>query len=258
MDKTKTGKKLSRREFLKVGAAGVGVAALGSMPNTVFGQAPAVLKGTKLTVLQGTYFIAPGQDLYKKQAAAWGQANGVEMSADFLNWPDLQPKIAAAIQAGGVDIVELWPSWNHLYKDNLVDLTPEAEAFAKAGGGFEKYVANSAPVNGRYLGIPHGMSNASMAYRINLFKEVGVANAEDGAKVDLTWDQYFDIGKKCKAKGKPFGQALGHSTGDPPGYVYPYMWANGAMEIDKDGKSVQFNKPEFVEAMRKFIQAWKD
>ena len=152
----------------------------------------------------------------------------------------------------------MWPSWNHLYKDNLVDMTPEAEEFGKRGGGFEKYVKNSAPVNGRYLGIPHGQSNASMAYRISLFKEAGVANAEDGAKVDLTWDQYFEVAKKCKAKGKPFGQALGHSTGDPPGYVYPYMWANGAMEVDKDEKSIQFNKPEFVEAMRKFIQAWKD
>ena len=144
MDKKKSQRKLSRREFLKVGAAGVGVAALGSMPQQVFGAAPAIKKGTKLTILQGTYFIAPGQDLYKKQAAEWGQANGVEVSADFLNWPDLQPKIAAAIQAGGVDIVELWPSWNYLYKNNLVDMTKEAEEFGKRGGGFEKYVLNSA------------------------------------------------------------------------------------------------------------------
>ena len=148
MDKKKT-QKLSRREFLKVGAAGVGVAALGSMPQQVFGAAPAIKKGTKLTILQGTYFIAPGQDLYKKQAAEWGQVNGVEVSADFLNWPDLQPKIAAAIQAGGVDIVELWPSWNYLYRNNLVDMTKEAEEFGKRGGGFEKYVLNSAKMGNR-------------------------------------------------------------------------------------------------------------
>jgi len=258
MEKQKSKRKLSRREFIKTGAAGIGVAALGSLPNKVFGQAPAAIKGTKLAILQGTYFIAPAQDLYKQQAAEWGKANGVEMSADFLNWPDLQPKIAAAIQAGGVDIVELWPSWNHLYKDNLVDMTEEAEAFGKRGGGFEKFVLNSAPVGNRYLGIPHGMSNASMNYRISLFKEAGVANAEDGNKVDLTWDEYHAVAKKLKAKGKPFGQALGHSTGDPPGFCYPYMWAHGAMEVDKDGKSIQFNKPQFVEGMRKFIEAWKD
>src|SRR5512136_2642846 len=151
---------LTRRDFLKAGAAGLGIAAMGTLPGQVFG-APAVKKGTKLSILQGTYFIAPGQDLYKKQAADWGKANGVEMSTDFLNWPDLQPKIAAGVQAGGVDIVELWPGQNHLYKDSLVDMTPEAEEFGKRGGGFEEYVKNSAPVNGRYLGIPHGQSNAS-------------------------------------------------------------------------------------------------
>jgi multiple sugar transport system substrate-binding protein len=251
-------RRVSRRTVLKAGAASLGVAALGSVPEKVFGGAPAVLKGTTLTILQGTYFIAPGQDLYKKQAAEWGQTNGVDARADFLNWPDLQPKIAAAIQAGGVDIVELWPGWNYLYKDNLVDVTDIAEEFGKRGGGYEEYVKNSAPVRGRYLGVPHGQSNASMAYRIGLFKEAGVAAADDGNKVDLTWDQYFEVAKKLKAKGKPFGQALGHSTGDPPGFVYPYMWSNGAMEVDKDQKTILFNKPEFVEAMRKFIQAWKD
>ena len=178
-----------------------------------------MIKGTSLSILQGTYFIAPGQDLYKKQAQEWGKANGVTMSADFLNWPDLQPKIAAAIQAGGVDIVELWPGWNYLYQNNLVDLTEMAEEFGKRGGGFEKYVLNSAQVEGRYLGIPHGYSNGSMNYRISWFKEAGCPNAEDGNKVDLTWDEYHAIAKKCKAAGHPFGQALGHSTGRPAGLL---------------------------------------
>ena len=110
--KKNKGRKLSRREFMKAGVAGLGVAAMGGLTGKAFG-APAVIKGTSLTILQGTYFIAPGQDLYKKQAQEWGQANGVTMNADFLNWPDLQPKIAAAIQGGGVDIVELWPGWNY-------------------------------------------------------------------------------------------------------------------------------------------------
>ena len=105
---------------------------------------------------------------------------------------------------------------------------------------------------------PTVTSNGSMAYRINWFKEAGCPNAEDGNKVDLTWDEYFAIGKKCKAKGHPFGQALGHSTGDPPGYCYPYMWSYGAMEVEKDGKTIAFNKPQFVEGMRKFIEGWKD
>jgi multiple sugar transport system substrate-binding protein len=258
--KGKTMLKLSRRDFLKAGAAGLGVAAVGGLlPDMLLAaKAPAFKKGTSLSILQGSYFIAPSQDLYKRQAQEWGEANGVKMSCDFLNWPDLQPKIAASVQAGGYDIVELWGGWNYLYKDNLVDVADIAEPFGKRNGGWERYVELSYKVGNRCLGVPHGYSNGSMAYRISWFKEAGCPNAEDGNKVDLTWEEYFAIGKKCKAKGHPFGQALGHSTGDPPGVCYPYMWAYGAMEVEKDGKTIAFNKPQFVEGMRKFIEGWKD
>jgi len=57
--------KLSRREFLKAGAAGLGVAALGGLPRQGFGQAPAVVKGSKLSILQETYFIPAAQELYR-------------------------------------------------------------------------------------------------------------------------------------------------------------------------------------------------
>jgi multiple sugar transport system substrate-binding protein len=255
--KKQTKGKVSRRDFIKAGVAGLGMATVGGLTRKVFG-APAVIKGTKLGILQATYFIAPAQNLFKKQAEEWGKMAGVTVAVDFLNWPDLQPKIAAAIQAGGVDLVELWSTWNFLYRNNLVDLTKEAEEFGKRGGGFEDYVLRSGKVGNRWLGIPTGFSNDSGNYRISWFKEAGVANAEDGNKLDMTWDEYHAVAKKCKAAGHPFGQALGHSTGDPPNFAYPYMWAHGAMEISKDQKSIAFNKPEFVDAMRKFIQAWKD
>jgi multiple sugar transport system substrate-binding protein len=250
--------RLSRRALLKAGAAGLGAAAIGTLPRQVFAQTPAILKGSTLSILQGTYFIPAAQDLYKKQAQEWGKANGVSVTTDFLNWPDLQPKIAAAIEAGGVDIVELWPSWNWLYRHSLVDLTDMAEAIGERNGGYEPYVLNSAKVEGRYLGIPDGQSNTGVNYRIGWFKEAGVPNAEDGRKLDMTWDEYHAVAKKCKAKGHPFGQALGHSTGDPPNFCYAYMWAYGAMEVDKDGKTVRFNQPQFVDGMKRFIQAWKD
>lgn len=250
-----TDSRTNRRGFLKT--VGLGAAVAGALPRSALAQAPAAIKGAKLSVLQATYFIAPAQDLFKKQCEEFGKVAGVTVTPDFLNWPDLQPKIAAAVQAGGVDIIDLWPGWNFLYQKNLVDLSKEAEEFGKRNGGFEPYVLTSGKVGGKWLGIPNGFSNGSMAYRISVFKDAGVANAEDGNKVDMTWDQYFAVAKKAKAAGKPFGQALGHSTGDPPGFCYPYMWSYGAMELSKDLKSIAFNKPQFVEAMRKFIEAWK-
>ena len=259
--------RISRRALLKVAGAGaLGLTALGTVPGLWRwgGAAPAQLKGTSLSILQATYFIPTAQDLYKKQAAEWGQGQGVTVNTDFLNWPDLQPKISAAIQAGGYDIVELFPGWNYLYAENLLDLTDLADAVAKKGGGWEGFVANDIKVNGRYLGVSHGNSNDALSYRISWLKEVGVnlpdppEQARTGKILDLTFDEWFALGKKLKAKGHPLGQALGHSQGDPPSFCYPYMWSNGAMEVEKDGKTVAFNKPMFVDAMKRFIQAYKD
>ena len=59
--------------------------------------------------------------------------------------------------------------------------------------------------------------------------------------VSKTWDEYREVGKKLKAKGKPIGQALGHSFGDPPTFAYPFLWDFGGAETDKSGKKVTLN-----------------
>ncbi len=216
-------------------------------------SAPAVLKGTTLAFLGGTYFVPAAQVLFKNQLNEWGKANGVTVSADFLNWPDLQAKIAAAIQSGsGGDVFHLWPGWASLYADNMLDMTDVADSVDKAEGGYYEWATKGIKTGGKYLSLPTGTTNAAINYRVSYLKQAGAEKFPD------TWEELFAVGKKLKAMGKPIGQSLGHSTGDPVGFVYPYMWSYGAMEVEPDGKTVAFNKPEFVDAMKRFIQAWKD
>ncbi len=216
-------------------------------------SAPAALKGTTLAFLGGTYFVQAAQQKFLDQLNEWGQQNGVKVTADFLNWPDLQAKIAAAIQSGaGADVFHFWPGWAFLYRDNLVDVTDMANAMGQQQGGFYDWAANVCRVNDKFLAMPVGTSNAAWNYRISYLKQVGYD------KFPATWDDFFAMGKKLKAMGKPIGQALGHSLGDPSSFAYPYMWSNGAMEVQSDGKTVAFNTPEFVDGMKKFIQGWKD
>ncbi len=223
-----------------------------SAPAAAPTSAPAVLKGTTLAFLGGTYFIPDAQKLFVSQLNDWGKQQGVNVSADFLSWPDLQAKIGAGVQAGaGADIYHLWPGWAFLYANNLADLSDIADPIDKARGYYD-WVTKCVKVSGKWLGVPTGMTNGSIAYRISYLKQVGADKFPD------TWDDLFAVGKKLKAMGKPIGQALGHSTGDPQDFVYPYMWSNGAMEVESDGKTIAFNKPQFVDAMKKFVQAWKD
>jgi multiple sugar transport system substrate-binding protein len=216
------------------------------------------IKGQSLAFLGGSYFIPDAQKLFVSQLQKWGTDNGVNVSADFLNWTDLQAKIAAAVQSGaGADMFEMWPGWGYLYADHLADVSEVADGMAKAQGGFyDSWVTPAAQVGGKWLGVPTGTSNIALNYRISYLKQAGIDDPEKN--FPATWEELFAVGAKLKSLGKPIGQALGHSTGDPPSFAYPYMWSYGAMEVEKDGKTVAFNKPEFVDAMKRFIQAWKD
>src|SRR5207249_1559417 len=91
-----------------------------------------------------------------------------------------------------------------------------------------------------------------VAYRRSWFNEIGVK------EFPKTWDEYREVGKKLKAKGKPIGQALGHSFGDPPVFAYAFLWDFGGAEVDASGKKVVINSKGTLESV-KFLQAfWKD
>jgi multiple sugar transport system substrate-binding protein len=265
----KTMNKMSRRAFLSHAGAWIAatpmiLASSRSHAASESRPAPASSRRT-LTVLLGTEFIAASERFIKDRARDWGKANGITVNVDMMNWTDLQAKVSAAIHGGGVDVVDLHPMWNYLYKNSLVDVTDIAEGFGSKFGGFLDWVVGSSRIEGRYFTVPTiAGAFSELVYRISWFKEAGAdipdldTQIKQGKWPDMTWDQWFSIGKKLKAKGKPLGQALGHSTGDPPSFCYPYMWSYGAMEVEKDGKTIAFHKPMFVDGMKRFIQAWKD
>ncbi len=257
----------SRRQILKrAGALGLSASALSAVLARTASSAPnpgpsrraaAFLQGSKLNILASTYFVAPGQDHYTQQAQAWGAQNGVEVTVDYVNWPDLQPKIGAAVQGGnGPDIVEMWDTWPYLYYQNMVEVNDLANKVGQAGGGYYDWVTKTVAVDNNWYSVPVGFSSAAIAYRPSYFAEAGLSDPVNG--FPQTWEELFKIGKNLKAMGKPIGQALGHSLGDPPNFAYAYMWSYGAMEREEDGKTIAFNQPQFVEGMKLFIQGWKD
>lgn len=217
-----------------------------------FAKAPAQLDGTKLNILAASYFVPAGQARYDEQLQEWANQNGVEAAVDYVAWPDLQAKIGASIQAqSGPDIIQMWDPWPYLYQENLVDISDIALPVGDESGGFYDWVIKTTSVNNVWYSIPYGTSNVAYAYRPSYFQQAGAETFPD------TWEELFTVGKALKEMGKPIGQALGHSLGDPPAFAYPYMWAHGAMEVDEGG-AVAFNKPEFVDGMKSFIQGWKD
>ena len=219
-----------------------------------FGKAPAQLEGTKLNILGASYFVPAGQERFDAQCQEWGEPNGVEVIGRLrrLARPASQDR---RLDSGAVRARISSSSGirgHHLYQENLVDVNDIATPLGDAAGGFYDWVVKTASVDGAWYSIPYGTSSSAYVYRPSYFAEVGAETFPD------TWEDLFTVGKALKEMGKPLGQALGHSLGDPPSFTYAYMWAYGAMEVEEDGTTVAFNKPEFVEGMQIFIQGWKD
>ena len=255
--------RLSRRSIMRRGAAiGLSTAAVsGVLLSTgrasAAPRAAAFIQERQLNTLQATYFVPEGQEFFTQVAQEWGSQNGVAVTTDYIAWPDLQPRIAAAVEGGsGADVIEMWDTWPYLYSENMVPVEDLAQAVSEEYGGFYDWVVNTASVDGKWYSVPHGTSSVAYAYRISLFEEAGIEDPKNN--FPKTYEELIVVGKSLKEMGKPLGQALGQSLGDPPAFAYPYMWSYGAMEVEEDGTTVAINKPEFVEALHAFTQHWTD
>jgi len=245
---------VDRRTFLKVGgAAGLAAAAGGLEGILEARRAPAFAQVTKLHILRWVDFIPEADVELKRQAPEASKALGAEVTFEFINANDLQPRITAAIQSGsGADIIQMLWNWPHLYASGLVDVSDVAEPIGKAQGGFYDVFNSTAKVGGKWLAVPHGITGNAVAYRRSWHEEIGVK------EFPKTWDEWRKVGAQLKKKGKPVGQALGHSFGDPPTFSYPLLWSFGGAEVDPSGKKVVLDSKGTLDSV-KFLQAfWKD
>ncbi|HEX2280932.1 MAG TPA: hypothetical protein VHG52_04125 [Thermomicrobiales bacterium] len=119
--------RLSRRSIMRRGAAlGLSTAAVSSVLSatgrvSAAPRAAAFLQERQLNILQASYFVPEGQEFFTQMAQDWGGQNGVAVTTDYIAWPDLQPRIAAAVEGGsGADIIEMWDIWPYLYQQNMV------------------------------------------------------------------------------------------------------------------------------------------
>jgi multiple sugar transport system substrate-binding protein len=245
--------RLDRRAFLRVTGAATGVAVASGIPAIVAAQkAPSFPKGTRLHILEWVSFVPASDKEFKRLAGEFGKLAGVDVTVEFINMNDLNPKIASAIETkAGPDIIMMLQNWPHLYADGLADVDDVAEEIGKRDGGFYDIVRNVSVVGKTWKSVPLAMGTPAWAYREDWFKEVGAAKFPD------TWDELRTVGAKLKKKDHPLGQAFGHSLGDPNQWAYPVTWSFGGMEVDKNGKVV-INSKETVEALKFTVAFWKD
>ncbi|MGH7401762.1 MAG: ABC transporter substrate-binding protein [Candidatus Rokuibacteriota bacterium] len=243
---------VDRRAFIKT--AGAAAALAGGVEGILAAQrAPAFAQGTKVHIVRWVDFIPEADVELKRQMPEASKAIGAEITLETINANDLQPRITAAIQSGaGADIFMMAYNWPQLYQNALVDVGDVANAVAKEQGGFYGVYKPSFQVGGKWLGVPHSIVGAAIAYRKSAFKEIGL-NA-----FPKTWDELRKAAATLKKKGQPYGQTLGHTFGDAPTWSYPLLWSFGGAETDPSGKKVVLDSKATVESVKYMAALWKE
>ena len=249
--------RIGRRKLLQLSGAGAVAAKTGGLSAILaLGEAPAYAQSATVHWLRWNDFVpASDQVLRQEIIPDCAKALGIKLNIEMINGNEIQARTTAAIQSGtGPDVICALNNWAQLYGESVVDVGDLAEQIGKAQGGFyeeSKVVANDGK---RWIAVPWCVLGAQIAYRKSWFEEIGYS---DG-KFPETWEQYLEAGKKLKAKGRPVGQAVSHSFGDPPTFAYPLLWSFGGKEVEADGKTVVFNSKATVDSVKFMTTFWKD
>jgi multiple sugar transport system substrate-binding protein len=241
-----TKRSTTRREFLKVAAAGTAAAALGR-------PLPASAADKTITILHESSFIKPFDEYVSNTLApAYEKETGIKVVYEVTSVGSLPTRISTIAETGsGADVTMNGLLQVIQFSNKYLDVDDIANDIGKAQGGWYDAAREGVLVEGKWKAIPFANIGQLMNWRTDYFGEVGVK------KFPETWEELHEVGKKLKAKDHPFGFELGHGFGDNHGWLYPLLWSYGGAEVAADGKTVTIDSDETARAVdfcRKFFK----
>jgi multiple sugar transport system substrate-binding protein len=256
----------SRRDFLKTTglaaaglAAGPLIAACGGSPAATTtpsapGAIPKPRAGAQIRLLQWVSFVPAADDEIRRQAKEFSDANNVQVTIETVTGDQLQPKTAAAVEAGsGPDIIQMQYGWPHLYDTACMDVTDLVNMLKGKLGTINPVNDAFCKVNGKYLAVPYCQVPNAWSFRTDLWQQAGLTG------FFTTWDELAASGKQLLSKNlPPIAVSLGHAYGDAITMWYPVLWDFGGREVSPDGKHVTINSKETTDALNWAIDTWRN
>jgi multiple sugar transport system substrate-binding protein len=181
-------RRLSRREFLGLGAAGTGLLLLGGCGGGESGGSGTL---NALFMKQAAYSEADVKNMTEQFQK---QNPGIKVNLTFVAYEALHDKIVAAAPAGTYDTVlvdVIWPA-EFASKKMIVDITdrfPESERSRIFAGGLK-----TTEYDGRYYGVPWILDTKYFFYNKKMLGEAGVSPPD-------TWDAVVEAARALKSKG---------------------------------------------------------
>jgi multiple sugar transport system substrate-binding protein len=250
-------RRLSRRTFLK-NAAGTGLL-LGAGGNLtrVFAQDEEPLElpqgaSGKLTVIHRTEYFKEVEDLFRQNAVAFADANGIELDISTANpemFGDFTAKMLAAVQAGNPpDLAYTTLSIPQLHALGLLeDVSDVVQILTEKYGAIVPQQASKfAMLDGKWWAVPFMSQAAGWFARKDIFEAAGI----EVSTLD-TWDARREAALEVS---DPDNQLWGwgvtvNKSGDGHGFIISVIQGFGGSFTDETGMKVTFDSPETLAAV---------
>ncbi|WP_223589531.1 ABC transporter substrate-binding protein [Neobacillus bataviensis] len=179
----------------------------------------------------------------------------IKVKTELTPYGQYFQKLETAATGGALPDV-MWMNGAHVeqYADGKVIL-PISDLAKKDNFSLDNYpksLIDLYTVNGKVYGIPKDFDTTGLWYNKKIFDEAGVPYPDE----TWDWNKLKEVAKKLTNKDKGiWGYAA--LMGNQGGY-YDFIWQNGGYIISDDGKSVGFDQPEAIEALKYNISFIKE
>ena len=217
---------LTRRHFLTT-TTGAGLAGI-----LATGIPPARGQQREISYLCWNNFAPLSDKKLGEIGPRFTKDTGIKIKIDHIAAPQQAAKYASEVQTqAGHDLVEMRMHVPWLYEPQLVDVSDIVTNLEKSYGKVIPPGYEAAHVKGVWRAVPQYHSIFVSAYREDLFKKANLAAPK-------TWEDLYKVGLELKKMGHPVGIPISQNF-DTISTGSAVMWCHGAVEVDKDGKTVK-------------------
>ncbi|WP_066387918.1 ABC transporter substrate-binding protein [Neobacillus mesonae] len=179
----------------------------------------------------------------------------IKVKTEITPYGQYFQKLETAATGGALPDV-LWMNGAHVvqYAEGkvILPLSDMAQKDNYSLDNYPKSLIDLYTVGGKVYGIPKDYDTTGLWYNKKIFDEAGVSYPDE----TWDWNKLKEAAKKLTNKDKGI---WGYASlmGNQGGY-YDFIWQNGGYIISDDGKSVGFDQPEAIEALKYNISFIKE
>ncbi|MES9682051.1 sugar ABC transporter substrate-binding protein [Gottfriedia acidiceleris] len=179
----------------------------------------------------------------------------IKVKTELTPYAQYFQKLETAATGGALPDV-LWMNGPHIvqYAEGKV-IVPLSDLASKDNYSLDNYpksLVDLYTVGGKLYGIPKDFDTTGLWYNKQIFDEAGIPYPDN----TWDWNKLKEVAKKLTNKDKGvygFAALMGNQGG-----YYDFIWQNGGHIISEDGKSVGFDQPEAIEALKYNISFIKE